>query len=237
MGADQLLKIEPEHELKFKGPFTSSTTSFLKLVNPTDKRICFKIKTTAPKRYCVRPNAGILDPGSHLSIAVVLQPFDLDPTANKHKFMVQAIFAPEGDVNQDELWKNTSSSNVMETKLRCTFEIPSEATNEQSLHAAQEEKFTRAPKDKPDYEAAVKSPRSSNPPLVEEELTAEDRIKQENMQLKDEVERLRRKLKNRGGEAMMQSSMSQSPQSQSMLFVVVAIVMLMAGLLAGKFAL
>lgn len=32
------------------------------LGNPTDKRVCFKIKTTAPKKYCVRPNSGILEP-------------------------------------------------------------------------------------------------------------------------------------------------------------------------------
>ena len=27
----------------------------------------------------------------------------MDSSANKHKFMVQAIFAPDGEVNQDEL--------------------------------------------------------------------------------------------------------------------------------------
>lgn len=53
----------------FAGPFTVPTTSLLKLANPSDKRVCFKIKTTAPKRYCVRPNAGILEPGNSISIA------------------------------------------------------------------------------------------------------------------------------------------------------------------------
>ena len=32
------------------GPFTSAVSSFMKLKNPSDKKVCFKIKTTAPKR-------------------------------------------------------------------------------------------------------------------------------------------------------------------------------------------
>lgn len=32
----------------------------------------------------------------------MLQPFEYDPTEkNKHKFMVQTMFAPDGDVNQE----------------------------------------------------------------------------------------------------------------------------------------
>ena len=33
-----------------------------------------------------------------------LQPFEYDPQEkNRHKFMVQAMFAPEGDINPDTL--------------------------------------------------------------------------------------------------------------------------------------
>ena len=50
------------------GPFTDVVTTEMKLKNPSEKKVCFKVKTTAPKRYCVRPNSGILDPGSSTSI-------------------------------------------------------------------------------------------------------------------------------------------------------------------------
>jgi len=234
MGAEQLLKIEPEHELKFKGPFTGTTTSFLKLHNPTDRKICFKIKTTAPKRYCVRPNAGVIESGSNLSIAVVLQPFEMDSSANKHKFMVQAIFAPDGEVNQDELWKAAPSSSVMETKLRCTFEVPSEATNEHEVSSSPEDKVRI--KHERDYETTTKPARQSNNQPTEEHNGDDRQLKLELMQLKEENDRLKRKLKARleSGE-VMQSAIS--PPSQSMLFLVMAIIMLMVGLLAGKFAL
>ena len=33
-----------------------------------------------------------------------LQPFEYDPNEkNKHKFMVQSMFAPDGEINQDTL--------------------------------------------------------------------------------------------------------------------------------------
>jgi hypothetical protein len=37
-------------------------TEKLQLYNTTDAQVAYKVQTTAPKRYCVRPNAGILGP-------------------------------------------------------------------------------------------------------------------------------------------------------------------------------
>jgi len=52
------------------GPFTGGpVTSYIKLINPTNKKVYFKIKTTAPKRYCVRPNSGALKPKDVTEIA------------------------------------------------------------------------------------------------------------------------------------------------------------------------
>lgn len=50
------------------GPFNQAITSHMLLKNPTDKPILFKIKTTAPKRYCVRPNSGLLDPNNLIEV-------------------------------------------------------------------------------------------------------------------------------------------------------------------------
>lgn len=51
------------------GPFTDVVTTNLKLKNPSDRKICFKVKTTAPRRYCVRPNSGWIDPGATVVIS------------------------------------------------------------------------------------------------------------------------------------------------------------------------
>lgn len=51
------------------GPFTEVVTAELKLTNPSKKRICFKVKTTAPKQYCVRPNNGLIECGHTVTVA------------------------------------------------------------------------------------------------------------------------------------------------------------------------
>lgn len=53
----------------FAGPFNVPVTSYMKLTNPSDKKVMFKIKTTAPKKYCVRPNSGTLDSNASVEIA------------------------------------------------------------------------------------------------------------------------------------------------------------------------
>ncbi|CAC5403975.1 VAPA [Mytilus coruscus] len=126
--AKQVLRLEPDIELKFKGPFTDVVTSELKLTNPSDQKVCFKVKTTAPKRYCVRPNSGIIDPNQSVNVSVMLQPFDYDPLEkNKHKFMVQTMFAPDGPIeSQEQLWKEAKPEMLMDSKLKCLFEIPND---------------------------------------------------------------------------------------------------------------
>ena len=51
------------------GPFTDVVTTNLKLKNPSEKRVCFKVKTTAPRRYCVRPNSGVIEAGAAVNIS------------------------------------------------------------------------------------------------------------------------------------------------------------------------
>lgn len=99
-------------------------TKKLTLENPTDKKIMYKIKTTAPKKYCVRPNGGTIEPKSMADIYIYLVPDLLDPNElNKHKFMVQSIVAPDGDVDDFEnVWKEASPDQIMGSKLRCVFE-------------------------------------------------------------------------------------------------------------------
>lgn len=131
----QLLVIEPANELKFVGPFCAAVSSYMRLSNPTEHVILFKIKTTAPKKYCVRPNCGLLEPKSTIEIAIILQPFIFDAAEkNKHKFMVQSMIMPEGDVSVDQLWKDVSPDDLMDSKLRCVFELPAD-TNQTSSGA------------------------------------------------------------------------------------------------------
>ena len=65
------------------------------------------MKTTAPKRFNVKPVTGIVQPGASTTIKVMLQPFinsdgngfdrEFDP--NKQKFMVQSAFVYDDSTN------------------------------------------------------------------------------------------------------------------------------------------
>jgi len=132
---EQVLILEPSTELRFKGPFTEIVVSDLKLTNPSQQKVCFKVKTTAPKRYCVRPNSGIIDPGASVTVAVMLQPFVFDPNEkNKHKFMVQTMFAPPGTIESpDALWKEATPETLMDSKLKCFFDMPAEVQQDDEV--------------------------------------------------------------------------------------------------------
>ncbi|URD82679.1 MSP domain containing protein, partial [Musa troglodytarum] len=65
----------------------------LQLTNKSDDNVAFKVKTTSPKKYCVRPNAGIVLPRSTCDVIVTMQsqreaPPDMQC---KDKFLVQSV--------------------------------------------------------------------------------------------------------------------------------------------------
>lgn len=196
---EQVLIIEPPIELTFTGPFTQAVSSYMKLKNPSDRKVCFKIKTTAPKRYCVKPNSGVVDPNTEVQIAVSLQPFEYDPTEkNKHKFMVQSMFAPDGEINQDTLWKEIDQNDLMDSKLRCVFAMPvgQEVNNsmeepqyenkyetKSSVIAAPMQQVVK-PEEPAQMTAAVGEIKKLNEQLSQ--------LRQENIALKEETLRLKR---------------------------------------------
>lgn len=123
----QILTLKPASEIVFEGPFNQVVTSYLELRNPTpDKKICFKVKTTAPRRYCVRPNSGIIEPGKTIKIAIMLQPIEQEAELEKgrHKFMVQSAVIVGDDVEPDTIWYKTDQRLIMDSKLRCVFQSP-----------------------------------------------------------------------------------------------------------------
>ncbi|CAG0896981.1 unnamed protein product [Darwinula stevensoni] len=123
----QVLILDPPHLLKFEGPFTDIVTSTLTLTNSTENKVAFKIKTTAPKRYCVRPNSGVIKPNGQAKVSLMLQPFEYDPVErNRHKFMVQSLIVPENEEYNEAMWMKCSEQ-IMDSKLRCLFELPGAA--------------------------------------------------------------------------------------------------------------
>uniref|UniRef100_A0A096M065 Vesicle-associated membrane protein-associated protein B n=1 Tax=Poecilia formosa TaxID=48698 RepID=A0A096M065_POEFO len=185
---EQVLVLEPQQELKFRGPFTDVVTATLKLTNPTDRNVCFKVKTTAPRRYCVRPNSGIIDAGTSINVSVMLQPFEYDPNEkSKHKFMVQSILAPRDMTDMEGVWKEAKPEELMDSKLRCTFEMPLE--NDKTHESESIKPVSSSTSVKTEHSAL---PKSASASLDDGEVK---KIMEECRQLQMEVQRLREENK------------------------------------------
>jgi len=119
-------------ELGFRRPFTREVTETLHLRNRNEEPVAFKVKTTAPKQYCVRPNSGRIEPGQHVEIQVLLQAMKEDPPADakcRDKFLVQstAITPSVDHANVAEIWsavEKASKESIKERKIRVTFLPP-----------------------------------------------------------------------------------------------------------------
>jgi len=107
--APHALEVSPESVLQFtlsKGNTDENSSRCLltlKHNGKTDKYLAFKVKTTQPRRYLVRPNQGIVEPGNSVTITIItvekdrqalIQAFDrLGQSAldhSKDKFLVQS---------------------------------------------------------------------------------------------------------------------------------------------------
>ncbi|XP_023651249.1 vesicle-associated membrane protein-associated protein B/C isoform X2 [Paramormyrops kingsleyae] len=208
---EQVLLLEPQHELKFRGPFTDVVTTTLKLANPTDRNVCFKVKTTAPRRYCVRPNSGVIDAGTSINVSVMLQPFDYDPNEkSKHKFMVQSLLAPPDMTDMEGLWKEAKPEELMDSKLRCVFELPAE---NEKMHDMDSNKILSSSLLKSD--SSTLSMKSLSSCLDDGEVK---RIMEECKRLQLEVQRLReenKQIRDDDGLRMRKSTMMHSSSSTS----------------------
>ncbi|XP_051554649.1 VAMP (vesicle-associated membrane protein)-associated protein A, like [Myxocyprinus asiaticus] len=241
---EQVLILEPPNDLKFKGPFTDVVTANLKLKNPSDRKVCFKVKTTAPRRYCVRPNSGIIEPGATLTISVMLQPFEYDPNEkSKHKFMVQTIFAPATIADAETMWKDARPDDLMDSKLRCVFELPNENDKVNDVDAA-----TKAPALGSFKVDGLAAPKPASAALDDSEMkkVLEEckrlqmevgKLNEENRQLKDDGLRQRKSQRSDHMTTNSSSLIGRESTVSSLPSLLVVIAAIFIGFFLGKFIL
>ncbi|KAL1368870.1 hypothetical protein HN51_023014 [Arachis hypogaea] len=128
MSSGELLHIHPQ-ELQFPFELRKQISCSLQLSNKTDNYVAFKVKTTNPKKYCVRPNTGIVLPRTTCDIIVTMQAQKEAPPDMqcKDKFLLQSVVAPSGATPKDitpEMFNKESGHDVEECKLRVVYVSP-----------------------------------------------------------------------------------------------------------------
>jgi len=91
----------------------------LTLKNLHKGHVAFKVKTTAPKNYLVRPSAGTLKPNDSVTVLITLQH---SQEANSHRFMVQAVSVATPDDVKREQWLEFAKEEIEEKRLNVVLE-------------------------------------------------------------------------------------------------------------------
>ncbi|XP_056857712.1 vesicle-associated protein 2-2-like isoform X2 [Raphanus sativus] len=126
-----LLDIQPR-TLKFVVDLKKQSTCVVQLTNSTHLFVAFKVKTTSPKKYCVRPNVGVVAPNSSCEFSVIMQAFKERPPdmVCKDKFLIQSTAVPEETTDEDitaSMFSKAEGRHVEENKLRVTLVMPSDS--------------------------------------------------------------------------------------------------------------
>jgi hypothetical protein len=133
------VSLNPGNSLGFKRPLTALVKRSLNVTNHNAQPVAFKVKTTAPKLYCVRPNSGRVEPGETVEVTVMLQGMKEEPplTAKcRDKFLIQStLITPEKEtMSLHDIWAGPDSgaeSKIYEQKLRVTYLPPDDGLMEE----------------------------------------------------------------------------------------------------------
>lgn len=138
--------------IELKAPFKNAQqTHVIKVRNDIDKSIAFKVKTTAPKLYCVRPNSGVLKVGEEGEITIIFQGLSEEPSMGskcKDKFLIVSV--PIADDSIDAKSVSTQWNQLLEQaggdskdvklKVNYNFDSPMNTIKEEdhSIHSIQQ---------------------------------------------------------------------------------------------------
>ncbi|KZT39954.1 VAMP-associated protein [Sistotremastrum suecicum HHB10207 ss-3] len=141
--------LSPASALGFNRPLTQLVKRILTVTNKNAHPVAFKVKTTAPKLYCVRPNSGRIEPGESVDVQVLLQAMKEEPPLNakcKDKFLIQSmIIAPHKEnIPLHDLWNLEEGDNteIHQQKVKVVYLPPVGETVEESDEYAQPNEST-----------------------------------------------------------------------------------------------
>ncbi|PUZ53083.1 hypothetical protein GQ55_5G025200 [Panicum hallii var. hallii] len=163
MGQD-LVEIHPR-ELQFTFEVKKQSSCTVHLVNKSNEYVAFKVKTTSPKRYCVRPNTGVILPRKTCEFTVTMQALRTAPPDMqlKDKFLVQTTVVPYGTSDENlvpAFFSKETGRYIEESKLRVVLVSASHSLEEEPINGVH------------DIEPAVEVPVLKEMPNIEYEVPA-----------------------------------------------------------------
>lgn len=112
-----LLDVSPAEELSF-GSGETEKKCLIILSNVTKNQVAFKVRTTAPEKYRVKPSSSCCEPGASVDIVVSLH--GGSQASPQDRFLVMAAeMENAGSQELAQFWKDVQKAKIMEHRLRC----------------------------------------------------------------------------------------------------------------------
>ncbi|XP_047951988.1 vesicle-associated protein 2-1-like isoform X1 [Salvia hispanica] len=124
--SEKLLLIEPQ-ELTFCFELMKNASCGIRLCSNSSRHVAFKVMTTSPEKYFVKPNNGILSPGTTCHVEVIMRaPEEVPPNMEcKDKFLIKSVLAsPDDTVARTQKLFNNRAHAVGDYKLRVVYVLP-----------------------------------------------------------------------------------------------------------------
>ncbi|KAM9181451.1 motile sperm domain-containing protein 2 [Dugong dugon] len=116
-----LLHISPAEELYFGTAESGEKKTLIVLTNVTKNIVAFKVRTTAPEKYRVKPSNSSCEPGA--SVDIVVSPHGGLTVSAQDRFLIMAAEMEQssgtGPAELTQFWKEVPKNKVMEHRLRC----------------------------------------------------------------------------------------------------------------------
>lgn len=129
------VNIVPDN-ITYYPPFDeASKTAKITITNTTDEPVTFKVKTTTPKNYCVKPNSEVLKPHQKMDVSIVYLGNDNElllthdpskPYRCKHKFLIESIPCPYEITDVHKAWASLGTemkSQLQYKVIRVAFDF------------------------------------------------------------------------------------------------------------------
>ena len=146
-GGGGLVRLHPAHEITFYTSTECEVLQTLTMTNTVNDTVAYKIKSTSPENFRVRPSTGAVPPGDSIEVQIYLQPGHELTAAAKDKFLIQSAIVPEQEkYDFSSLWSGISKSDILEQRLKCRYaEHPEPSQNSPSVSTGSEGRKTDAP--------------------------------------------------------------------------------------------
>ncbi|KAI9317032.1 PapD-like protein [Dichotomocladium elegans] len=125
------LRIYPSDFVHFERPLTRLIEQEISLENVDKQPLLFKVKTTSPKYFWVRPNVGYIKPLSTAKVKLFRQPMKEEPALDTQfddKFLILSIPCgsekpplPEDLLKMWSTIEKTEKGRISRNKIRCSY--------------------------------------------------------------------------------------------------------------------